>query len=201
MKAKKSVDWRDNIKIERLYLTDRKDLLSYLQGQVFHLTTRTSYNEIKKTEEILNNQSECFPINRGSEMSFGNSQGYVCLFDLRIENAEILQRTLECYYFLGPTWFSKHGRKYESWDLVYFLVAPKYYNQIIPNSRVQDHYKKTGRHPQATPNTEVWIDGKVPFSWLEKILLVKIKERLPSRDTDAGKYYWACYDLDKQNDN
>ena len=131
------------MKIERLYLTDNEHHFSYLQGQVFHVTTRTAYNEIIKTEEIRNNGLGDFPENTGSELSFGNLQGYVCLFDLRICNAKILEQSVG-YDFLGPPWFSKYGREYQSWDLVYFFVSPKYYDQIIPNSRVKDYYKEKG---------------------------------------------------------
>jgi len=177
--------------IEILHIEDRKSLLDRLLGQVFHVTTRTAYEEIQRTGEISNNQTGSFPVNTSSQNSYGRLHGYVCLFDLRDDNPNNIQNTLDCYYFLGPTWFSTHSSKYITWDLVYFFLDPQYYNRLIPSSRVHDHYRETGDYLQAVPNSEVWIEDSIPLSWIDKVLLVKIKEPAPDRDTLAGMHYWA----------
>ncbi|GEM_PF-1269261 len=168
------------MKIERLSI-DKKDLLlDRLLGRVFHLTTRTAYREIQLAGYISDNQSGCFPINTGSTNSYGRLHGYVCLFDLRNDNPEIIQSTLDCYDFLSPWWFSKWGRKYITWDLAYLLLDPQYYNRLIPNSRAYDHYRETGQHVQAIPKSEVWIENRIPLSCIESTLLVKIKGLAPA---------------------
>lgn len=174
------------MKIERLHIEERKTLLDRLMGQVFHLTTRTAYEEIQRAGEIANNQSGNFPINTSSQNSYGRLHGYVCLFDLRDGDPVIIQNTLDCYDFRGPHGFSTHGRNYISWNLVYLFLDPQYYNRLIPSSRVHDHYRETGKYLQAVPNSEVWLENRIPLSWIEKVLLVKIKEPAPGRDTLAA---------------
>jgi hypothetical protein len=177
------------MKIENLKSDNRGDVLDRLRGQVFHLTTLEAYRDIKLAGEISNNQAEAFRINTGSNSSYGRLHGYVCLFDLRHNDPDIIQRTLDCYYFLGPSWFSKHSRKYISWDLAYLILDPKYYDQIIPNSRVHDHCRKTGEYLQAIPTSEVWVETKVPLSWIEKAMIVRVREFAPDRYPFAGMHY------------
>ena len=171
---------------ENLSVTDTEILLHRLTGNVFHLTPRASYEQICKTGEILNNKSGCFPINTSSQNSYGRLQGCVCLFDLRNATPEIIQNTLDCYYFLGPSWFCKQGRKYDSWDLVYLFLDPQYYDRLIFGSRVHDHYRETGKFLQFIPKAEAWIENKIPLEWINKALIVKIKKPLPDKTTPAG---------------
>jgi hypothetical protein len=167
------------MKIERLKIDKRELLMDRLVGRVFHLTTRAAYEEMQQIGNILNNQSECYPINTSSQNSYGRLHGCVCLFDLRNDNSEIIQNTLNCYYFLGPQWFSKQDGNYITWDLAYLFLASQYYNQLIPNSRVHDHYRETGQYLQAIPKSEVWIENMIPLTWIESALLVKINEPSP----------------------
>ena len=44
---------------------------------------------------------------------------------------------------------------------------------------------------QAIPNSEVWIEDKIPLDWIEKALLVKIKKPVPDRNTPAARHAWA----------
>jgi hypothetical protein len=174
------------MKIERLSI-DKKDLLlDRLLGRVFHLTTRTAYEEIQLAGYISHNQSGCFQIYTGSTNSYGRLHGCVCLFDLRNDASEIIEDTLNCYDFLGPSWFFKYGRKYITCDLAYLFLDPQYYDRLIPSSRVHDHYRETGQYLQAIPKSEVWIEDRIPLSWIESTLLVRIKEPAPtSRVTRA----------------
>ncbi len=169
------------MKVEKLQIDKRDALLNRLVGRVFHLTTLSSYREIHKSGAIYNNKSECYPIYTGSQNSYGRLLGCVCLFDLQENNTQIIQNTLDCYYFLGPSWFSKHGRKYITWDIAYLFLNPKYYNQLIPNSRLHDHYRQTEQYLQAVPKSEVWIENSIPLLWIESVLLVKIKEPVPDQ--------------------
>jgi len=179
------------MKIDKLKITNREHLLNRLTGRVFHLTTRTSFAKIQENGAICNNKSGCYTIYTGSQNSYGRLLGCVCLFDLRGNNLEIIQNTLDCYYFLGPTWFSRHGRKYITWDLVYLFLDSKYHNRLIPNSMAYNHYMQTGQYLHAVSKLELWIENGIPLSWIENILLIKIKEPAPARNTIAGMHYWA----------
>lgn len=186
------------MKIERLTTDKRNSFLTRLIGHVFHLTTREAYEKILKSGKISNNQSGCYPINTGSLKSYGRLNKCVCLFDLRNDNTEIIQNTLNCYYFLGPSWFSKHGWKYTTWDLAYLFLSPEYYSQLIPSTRVRDHYKETGNYLQAIPKSEVWIENEIPLFWITSALLVKIKEPAPDKNTFSGMHYRALIKISKE---
>jgi hypothetical protein len=180
------------MKTEKLITDDRGIVLDRLRGQVFHLTTLEAYRQIELAGEISNNKEGTFPINTGSKSSYGRLNSCVCLFDIRHNDPDAIKKTLESHYnFLGPPWFSKHGRKYISWNLAYLILDQKYYDQIIPNSQVHDHCRETGEYLQAIPESEVWVNTKVPLSWIEKALLVTIRELAPDRNTFAGAHYWA----------
>ena len=73
------------MKIERLKIDKRELLMDRLVGRVFHLTTRAAYEEMQQIGNILNNQSECYPINTSSQNSYGRLHGCVCLFDLAFQ--------------------------------------------------------------------------------------------------------------------
>jgi hypothetical protein len=171
--------------VEKIQIADKTVLPPRLVGEVFHLTTKESYEKIKECGAILNNQSGHFTVNCSSGKSFGRLLGYVCLFDLRTD-AEIIEHTLDNYYFLGPRWLSKRGRKYITWDLAYLFLDPQYYRQLIPNSRVHDYYRKTGEYHLAVPKSEVWVENSIPLSWIKKVLLVKMREPVPERNSLAG---------------
>ena len=65
---------------------NRQEVLSFLKGEVFHLTTRNAYQSIFKGGLLLNNKDGQFKINSSSKKSFGRLCGYVCFFDLRIDS-------------------------------------------------------------------------------------------------------------------
>jgi hypothetical protein len=102
-----------------------------------------------------------------------------------------MQNTLERYYFLGPTWFSRHGRKYIHWDLAYLFLHAHYYDRLVPSSRVDEHDRQTAQYLQAIPHAEAWIENKIPLEWIERALLVKIREPAPDRNTPSGRHYWS----------
>lgn len=182
---------RKNMVIEKKTIDDRRVLLDCLNNHVFHVTTRDAFKGIQEVGEISNNRLATLPINTSSQNSYGRLNGYVCLFDLRNRTEEVVQHTLDCYYFLGPTWFMKHGRKFLYWNLVYLFLKEEYHNRLIPNSKAFEHSRKTAEYLQAIPDTEVWIDEQIPLAWVEKALVVKIREAAPDINTPAGLHYWA----------
>lgn len=98
----------------------------------------------------------------------------MCLFDLRNQSPEVLQRILDDYYFLGPPWFEETRKGWRVSQLAYLVLDPAYYDQIIPNAKVHDHSRETGKYRHYIPHGEVWMDGHVPLEWIETVILAKI---------------------------
>lgn len=164
-------------------------LLAHLKGKVFHLTTLSAFTAIRKTGKILHNKDCRFELNTSSKNSFGRLMGYVCLFDLQNDSAEVIQNILSSYYFLGPTWFEKTKKGWIVSQLAYLLLDPAYYDRIILNSWVHDHYRETGTYLQWIPHGEVWIDNHVPLDWIETVILANIRRPAPAKDTLAGIHH------------
>jgi len=177
--------------IEKRKFENRKLLMEFLEDRVFHVTTLAAFEGIQQAGKIQNNRSGTLPINTSSMSSYGRLHGHVCLFDLRNKSEEVIQHTLDCYYFLGPTWFMKHGRKYINWHLVYLFLKEEWFSELIPNSAAFAHLRQKEEYLQVIPDTEVWINECVPLTWIEKALVVKIRETAPDRSTPSGMYYWA----------
>jgi hypothetical protein len=74
---------------------------------------------------------------------------------------------------------------------VYLFLREEYFSEIIPNSVVFEHWKQKEEYLQVIPDTEVWIKDSVPLAWIEKTLIVQIREAAPDINTPSGQYYWA----------
>jgi hypothetical protein len=177
---------------------DTSDLLAALKGRVFHLTTQSIYDAILKLGEIVHNKDERFELNTSPQNSFGRLMGYVCFFDLRNDSPELLSRTLECYYFLGPSWFGNLSEAWTEWDLAYLILDPAYYDRLLPNNKVHEHYKETGKFLHAIPGAEVWIEDRVPITWIESVLLANIRKAAPERNSWDGLIHRDVF-RDSQN--
>lgn len=162
------------IKIE--YIDDnREEMLSFLKGKVFHLTSKDAYKSILRSSRVCNNREGQFNINTSSKNSFGRLSGYICLFDLRDKNDDTINDILYKYYFLGPTWFKQYSENYSEWNLAYMILSPEHYEQLIPYEKVVDHYSFSGDLLQVIPHAEAWISDHIPIEWFYKIYLVRIK--------------------------
>lgn len=162
------------MKVEEIEYLDRgyrTDLLGRLRGQVFHLTTVEALEAIRKTGAILHNRDGRFPINLASKHSFGREKGWVCLFDLRDPNEELLQNTLEKKYdFLGPSWFRNCTDDFVEWKLAYLFLDRSAWAGLVEN----DAAKEEGPREHYLPEIEVWVPDKIPLEFIDKALHVKI---------------------------
>ncbi len=78
-------------------------VLTQLKGHVFHVTSLKGYRGIKKDKKITNNRTGRFSFSYPqSETSYGRKKSYVCLFDLRNIEDEIIKEELYKFYFLNP---------------------------------------------------------------------------------------------------
>jgi len=169
------------MKIEELTYQngDTEDLIVRLRGKVFHLTTQTAFDFILKSNAILHNKDELFRLNTNSENSFGRRMGCVCLVDIRNQNPEHLNHVLNCYDFLGPSWFADLQEDCTVWKLAYLILAPAHYHHLIPYEKVHEHYRATGKFPQVIPKGETWIKDRIPLPWMETVLLATIRNAAP----------------------
>ncbi len=142
----------------------KDDLLKKLFGTVFHVTTKTAFEQIQKDGYVYHNRNGRFGLNTGSKKSFGLNNGWICLFDLRNENKTSIEETLEKYFFLRPSWFIQPD--FMESNLVYLFLHPNEYYSLIPNE-----IAKSGQY---VPKTECWFPGDMPLTCVIKALHVRI---------------------------
>ena len=171
--------------MEIIYLEfkeNSQDILSFLKGNVFHLTTKSSFEKIIECGFLLNNKNAQFKMNPSSQKSFGRSCGYICFFDLRnIHNINI-DDILDRYNFINPNWFKKRHDDILLWELAYMVLKSEKYEKLIPSQDALKHYFESGEFLQAIPKVEVWIDNFVPIEWIEKTYLVRYEVQKPEFD-------------------
>ena len=163
--------------IDREY---EEELSHHLEGQVFHLTRRTSFVGIEKESFIKHNKDEIFKYNTSSKDSYGCKNGYVCLFDLRSVDINDMGYTLENYYFYRPQWFVEYiendvdvKKEYNESNLAYLIVNPLFYDKLIPNENVNcsDGFM--------IPDVECWFPGDMPIKYIKKVIFVQIRRNEP----------------------
>lgn len=190
-----SINTDNKMHIEKIECKDSVVLLSKLKGQVFHVTSQEAYSQIIADGEISNNKSGRFQLNTGSKNSFGHFHGYVCLFDLRNDTQEIVEKSLHCgYEYLGPRWFEKYSGNVSQLDLVYLLLNSEYYEHVIPNSVGLDYNKNAVKALQLIPDYEVWVEDHVPLGWIHTSLIVTIKLQTFDLSASAGRSAKAVCD-------
>lgn len=171
---------------------NREELLSFLKGKVFHLTTKAAYKGILKSGMVCNNKDGQFNINCSSKNSFGRLSGYVCLFDLRGKSDDAIDDILYKYNFLGPSWFKEDYDNYYEWNLAYMIFTPEHYEQLIPYEKAIENHSYSGEGLVVIPHAEAWVIDHVPIEWFYKIYLVHIKVLAPK----PGTYAKVLYDLE-----
>ncbi len=161
----KYINW-DSSKID-------KEILKYLTNQIFHVTSIESYKKIKESGFIKSNKNKkfefTFPI---SENSFGNKNGYICLFDFRNKNKEQIQRTSEDFLYRAVSKFK---------NPVFLIVNSKYNLELKYQGKYTN--KKNGKEfiyfeeligSMIVPFTECWYSGDMPLSKIIEVLKIKV---------------------------
>ncbi|HJP18097.1 MAG: hypothetical protein CMD96_06330 [Gammaproteobacteria bacterium] len=169
---------------------DYKDeLLSHLRGQIFHITTIKTFDDIKKTNFIFHNKDSKFSINTGSLKSFGRKRGYVCLFDLREKEETVIQEALDKYYFLGPNWFAEYHEDYYEFNLAYLIMNSRFYNKIVPTVEAKKICRESRNYEQYIPEAECWYPDDMPINSINRTLLVKIWKSAPPKESPAYAFH------------
>lgn len=143
-------------------------VLPRLLGNVFHVTSRSAFQQIVSSGGIRSNAagdlSFTFP---QSENSYGRQNGYVCLFDFRNASEDILSEARMKFNFLKPS----HDH-----DPVYLFLKAAEYAAILP-------WTDAPVGAMAIPYVEAWYPGDVSLSALDHALCVTII------DDDAGSAF------------
>jgi hypothetical protein len=167
------------------------DLLDNLRETVFHLTTRVAFDQIRQDGLVYQNKDGRFALNPTSETSFGRLKGWVCLFDLRNRSQDVIDDTLQMYYFLRPSWFVLYDPDYAQADLAYLILDRDAYKKIIPNETARREWSNTGKYRHYVPQTECWFPGNLPIKYIERVLLIRVHKSV-SKDNE---FYYAHHML------
>lgn len=174
---------RMNIEMIEYINTDYADeLISRLRGSVFHLTCQHSFNCILEDNRIRHNKDGRLPVYPGSESGFGRKKGWVPFFDFRCTTNEVIEKTIERYYFLGPSWFKSYHPDFSESKLAYLFLSEHGVNDLIPNSHARKILKESVDYEQYIPDTECWFPGEVSLNLIAKVLLVRIFNDAPKNN-------------------
>jgi hypothetical protein len=158
------------------------ELMRHLRENVFHVTTSEAYERISRDGFIFHNKDDKYSINTGSVKSFGRHNGWVCLFDLRDKTDKEIEDALVCYYFLGPHWFTEYYSDYTERNIVYLILSPECFQNLVPNEEARKVWKTSSNYTQYIPKFECWYPGNLPLSCVQKVLIVRIRESAPKDD-------------------
>lgn len=148
-------------------------LLPQLVSEVFHVTKIELYESILEKGYIDPNSEGSYHRNWECDC-YGRQRGFVCLFDLRDLQTEIITEYLPRCDFL-------HDARFGSTS-VYLLLAKSSYENVIPN-RVA--VVETGYRECFAPRLEGWFPGRLSLERIDRVLLVKKsanQSRLPIAD-------------------
>lgn len=170
-------------KIEYINTDHLDDLTARLKGNVFHLTSLNSFESISADKRICHNKDGNYPIYAGSACGFGKNRGYVPFFNFKEATDKMILDTRDKYFFVGPRWFRKYYTDYSEANLAYLFLGAEGQKDLIHNSQAREELKRTGQSEQYVPGTEFWYPGNVPLELIEKVLLVRIFDDAPKKDS------------------
>lgn len=180
--------------IQNLDFTDENyvdELMNLLRENVFHITSSEAYEKISRDGFIFHNKDDKYKLNSGSCKSYGRHNGWVCLFDLRHRTDREIEAALECYYFLGPSWFTEYYPGCTLRNIVYLILSPDCYKNLVPNEQARQVWETHSPYTQYIPNVECWYPGNLPLSCVQNTLIVRIRDSAPK----SNSFLYAHYQL------
>jgi hypothetical protein len=140
------------------------DILPLLKNEVFHVTSVENLCQILKDGKVISNADKKFKYSYSqSENSYGRKRGYICLFDLRNKEEDIIYDTLDKYYFLHPTQFQN--------KVVYLILKKELYCNLIENGAART---EVGYREVYIPYTEAWYPDEIFLENIKKIIITRI---------------------------
>jgi hypothetical protein len=151
-----------------------ESLLPFLRDRVFHLTPKGNLESILKTRAVCHNGANRFPhASSMSENSYGRLRGWICLFDFRAVDDDVLTENRENYAWDDPFRPSVHPMQEfpDSWDddtTAYLFLDEKAFPSLIPaRNVVQEPMWRT-----LIREVECWWPGDLPLDFISSILVV-----------------------------
>jgi len=142
----------------------KKKVLPLLKETVFHVTSVNAYKGIVSDRAIIPNTDKKFSYTfPQSENSYGVKRGYICLFDLRNKNDDIIKKALMKFYFLNP--YPNRNRS------VFLILSPKLYFNLIDYTEAK---KGTGYREMWIPHVECWYPGSIQLKDIDEVIRVTV---------------------------
>jgi len=148
-------------KLEEMY----EKFYPKLNKQVFHYTSGINFDSILEEKYVHPIKDNAQRTSAHSHESMGRHLGAVCLFDLRFESNENIEKIRGWYNFLAP--------RFEDKTLVYLILSPKHHVDVTTLSMVDEQSKEQAMY---LPHIESWHVNPIPLNKIETIYKVTIKE-------------------------
>ena len=157
------------------------DILSLLQGRVFHVTKRAYLPSILAAGQIRPNADDTLPTSFGSSSNaFFRNRGCVSLFDYRPEPTE------EMRFYRSKCWPFMPAQPGDS-GIAILMLKPQVHSAIVPYTR----WKEEGALSEmVVPYVEAGHPGPISAELIDEVLCLKIEEdptSLPARLRKALK--------------
>ena len=143
------------------------DILSLLQGRVFHVTKHAYLSSILADEQIKPNADGTLPTTFGfSSNAFFRNRGYVSLFDYRAEPTEDIRfYRRKCRPFM-PAQPGDDG-------IAILILKPEVHSAIVPWTRSKEEGAPS---EMVVPYVEAGHSGPISTELIDEVLCVKIEE-------------------------
>lgn len=156
------------------------DVLKLLSGEVFHLTTKQAFDQIKSDGFIFHNQNRRFKVNTSLKNSSGRKRGCVCLFDLRNKGRDDIDDTFDRYNFIEPPWFCVDGQNFSEYNLAYLILNASCCEKIVSSEEVKEVCFESNEPEFYIPKTECWYPGDLPLACIREVIIVRIFQYKPN---------------------
>lgn len=172
------------------------EFLEVLCGEVFHVTSSASYQNICNIKFILNNKNgTTFGLdNAGTSInSYSVAKGYVSFFDLRDKHHERdikwIEENLLNKYSLFSVPHCKNNETLESMqhEMVFLILNPVNYEKIISYHDAKNSEEEVLATYQLIPHSECWVKDYVPVEWIKKVYTVQSERRTMHSQLTHGK--------------
>lgn len=152
----------------------QESLLPYLEGLIFHYTTQDAYRKILADGRIKHNKDNKFELGASSGNSYGRKRGYICVFNLKEIDREVINHSLLYHYnFLEPPWFKKYYKDRTESKLVFLVVNNKYQDLLVGSKEA------LGSPDHHVPKIECWFCDHIPINHIERVVSVDIVRSVP----------------------
>lgn len=158
-------DGLENYQIEFWMHSETAQLFPRLRGGVFHSTSVTGYKGIRDSGYIIPNTGQ-FPCKYPQTPNYyGYSKGYISLFDFGLVSD---QQCIQIHHTWGQFFFDR-----KPVTIVLCLNRNVLSKKLIPNTAAPKLGNKD--YKGRIPYVEAWYPEPIPFSVIDRFMLVEIR--------------------------